>query len=173
MFVSPRRVEAMMGKPLISFGIGCAGSLPGNSWALGMEALLRCALANNSLTGQLPAEWFSTAKSFPNISDMDLRWNKLHGSAPKLAVPGSKDKFTPQLYIAPMDEGFGLCGEVPNPGPALVGDDFSEFVSTHHRKYGGHHLPHEFHLTLPPCPQGRAQFHFSRYGVSRTKKKTL
>jgi hypothetical protein len=102
--------------------IPTAGPLPGNSWALGMKTLEKLYVRSNSLTGQLPLEWFSTPNVFPNLLAIDVRWNELHGSVPKLSNGSTflpTINRSPKLYISPMDKGYGLCGESPNPGPIL------------------------------------------------------
>jgi hypothetical protein len=93
------------------------GSLPGNSWGLGMPSLDSLMLQSNSLTGQLPAEWFSSPDVFPKLHVVDLRWNQLLGPVPKSSNGSNADVV---LLVAPMDIGFGLCGKAPTPGPVLI-----------------------------------------------------
>jgi hypothetical protein len=128
--------------------ISCTGSLPGKPWALGMVSMQKVFVANNSLTGQLPSGWFSTPNVFPTLLAIDLRWNKLHGPVPKLSNGSTFLPTTlrsPKLYVLPMENGYGLCGPSPNPGPMLF-----EFGGTDWSSADG------LVGTLPPCTPGTA-----------------
>jgi hypothetical protein len=96
---------------LICPSICGTGSLPGSSWAVGMQSLVELNVQNNSLTGQLPEVWFNTPKTFPNMMGINMRSNKLQGPVPVM------DKYSPfahiRLYVVPMDDGYGLCREYP------------------------------------------------------------
>jgi hypothetical protein len=114
-----------------------------------MQTLSKLYVRNNRLTGQLPGDWFSTPGVFPNLLAIDVRWNEIYGPVPKLSN-GSNFLATisrsPKLYVSPMDKGFGLCGESPNPGPILFefkGDDWNS---------GDEGLV----TSLPSCKPGKA-----------------
>jgi hypothetical protein len=126
---------------------GCTGSLPGKSWALGMQSLEGLLVNENALTGQLPAEWFSTVDALPKLLGIDLRWNKLNGPVPRFNIGRI---LRPRLYIVPMDEPFGLCGESPIPGPILMEHDLPYIWEFRGRPSG-------FEIALPSCPSSKAR----------------
>ncbi len=124
-----------------------AGTLPSQSWALGLQAMMRLYLSENLLTGHLPREWFST-NSFPKAVFIDIRWNRFQGPVPQLSIynislPTTNWSLT--LVAVPMSKGYGLCGNSPDPGPKIV-----EFQSQQYMTGEGHVT------TLPSCPAGTA-----------------
>jgi hypothetical protein len=114
-----------------------------------MQSLSKLFIRNNALTGQLPPEWFSTPNVFPNLLAIDLRWNNFYGTVPKLSN-GSNFLQTvsraPKLYVSPMDNGYGLCGEAPYPGPLLFEFQGHDWGSSDEGRL----------ITLPSCPPGKA-----------------
>jgi hypothetical protein len=137
---------------------------------------------NNSLTGQLPSEWFKYGM-FPNLVEADLRWNRLHGPVPKL---NNGNQMGPVLYVAPMDEGFSLCVELPTPGQVLRYDNFTAVAAAGHgnemgpvlyddyaqqqslsSSQGGHR--HASVAVLPSCPPGTAPDHSLTAGLFQAR----
>jgi hypothetical protein len=120
-----------------------------------MHSLVKLFIANNSLTGQLPAQWFTTADMFPKLMDIDLRWNKLHGPVPGL---DNGRTLQPRVYIAPMDEGFGLCERFSANGPLIFKSDTPEdddmFFGDGYFAAGAIR-EHSYITTLPSCPSGK------------------
>jgi hypothetical protein len=53
----------------------------------------------------------------------------MSGSQGRLAVPDNMSNLITtagseaQLFMEPMNEGFGLCGDIPNPGPTVLRQD--------------------------------------------------
>jgi hypothetical protein len=113
-----------------------------------MSDLIKLDLRNNSLTGQLPAEWFYMQNIFESIDAVDLRWNKLNGSVPDLDPESTffaTPSWNPKLYISPMKKGYGLCGKIPAEGPLLL-ESLSQEWNTDGRQV----------TALSPCTQGKA-----------------
>jgi hypothetical protein len=123
-----------------------------------MHSLVNFFAANNSLTGHLPAQWFTNANSFPKLMDIDLRWNEIHGPVPGL---GKGRTLHPRVYVAPMDEGFGLCEESSTEEPDLFENDIPKdddmFILDAWLAERGI-LEHSRITTLPSCPSGKPPF---------------
>jgi hypothetical protein len=140
----------------------CTGPLPGTSWASGLQHLEKLYVQNNSLTGQLPSEWFNF-RMFPSLLHADLRWNRLQGPVPIL---NNGKKVGPALYIAPMDEGFSLCVEGPTPRQVLRYANFTDVDSSQdflNSSQGGH--GNTSVAVLPSCQPGMALNRASSAGM--------
>jgi hypothetical protein len=116
-----------------------------------MRSLEKLYFQENYLTGKLPAEWFSAPNAFPNLLDVDVRWNNLHGPVFTL---NNGSSFPPvvnrsiHIYVSPMGEGFGLCKDSPSPDTVL-------FESQSHDS--GLNRSNDGLVTiLPSCSSGKA-----------------
>jgi hypothetical protein len=99
---------------------------------MGMKSLKKLNLRHNLLSGTLPADWIGPGDVWPSVQYIDLRYNDLVGSFPVVA-PGPNFRIqsrrggdrNPNLFLEPMNYGFGMCGPTPQAGPLIsspVGD---------------------------------------------------